>query len=76
MATAGIAAAVEGVFKPKRPLETGVTVPVPGVSGVFPLEVARLGRWSASDDARKSRLVVPRALVDPERAEHTRATLC
>jgi len=50
-----------------EPLETGVVVP--GVLVVLP-------RWcSASDAARNSRLVVPRSFVDPERAEHTMATL-
>ena len=34
------------------------------------------GRWRASSAARRRRLVVPRAFVDPERAEQTMATLC
>jgi hypothetical protein len=34
------------------------------------------GRCNASDAARRRRLVVPSALVEPERAEHTIATLC
>ena len=33
-------------------------------------------RCSASDAARRRRLVVPSALMEPERAEHTIATLC
>lgn len=59
---------------PKSPLETGVRVPVPGVSEGLPL--AFVGRRSASAEARKRRLVVPNAFVDPERAEQTIATLC
>jgi hypothetical protein len=38
-------------------------------------ELAALGRCSASDAARKRRLVVPSAFVEPERAEQTMATL-
>lgn len=34
------------------------------------------GRWSASEAARRRRLVVPRAFVLPERAEQTMAILC
>ena len=34
------------------------------------------GRCSASEAARRRRLVVPSAFVEPERAEHTIATLC
>ena len=34
------------------------------------------GRRRASDAARRSRLVVPKALVEPERAEQTIASLC
>lgn len=45
----------------------GVLVPVP--AGLFV-------RCSASEAAFRRRLVVPRALVEPERAEHTIATLC
>lgn len=66
-------------YTPNRPRETGVMVPVPGVSTelflpfVVPLAVVRR---SASAEARSSRLVVPSAFVDPERAEHTMATLC
>jgi len=37
---------------------------------------ARIGRRRASDAARRSRLVVPNALVEPERAEQTMASLC
>lgn len=43
---------------------------VPGVS------VGLLVRCSASVAAFRRRLVVPRAFVDPERAEQTTATLC
>lgn len=50
----------------KRPL--GVFVP--GVSDGL------LVRCSASVAALRRRLVVPRAFVDPERAEQTTATLC
>lgn len=53
---------------PKSPRETGETVP--GVP------TALVRRCKASDAARSSRFVVPRAFVDPERAEHTTATLC
>lgn len=35
-----------------------------------------LVRWRASLAARRRRLVVPSALVEPDRAEHTMATLC
>lgn len=34
------------------------------------------GRCLASPAALSNRLVVPRSLVEPERAEHTTATLC
>ena len=44
----------------------------PGV----PADLVRVGRARASEAARSSRFVVPSALVDPERAEHTTATLC
>ena len=37
---------------------------------------ATLGRRSASSAARRRRFVVPSALVEPERAEQTTATLC
>lgn len=50
----------------------GVTAP-PGVAGTL---AAGGVRWRASEAARRRRLVVPRALVDPERAEHTMASLC
>lgn len=49
----------------KRPF--GVLVPVSGGLRV---------RCSASDAAFSSRFVVPRAFVEPDRAEHTMATLC
>lgn len=46
----------------------GVTVPVPGK--------ATLGRFGrTSEQARRSRFVVPSAFVDPDRAEQTMATL-
>jgi hypothetical protein len=50
----------------------------PFVTGVaWPDVVAFLrGRRSVSEAARKSKFVVPRALVDPDRAEQTIATLC
>jgi len=47
-----------------------------GVAAPEPDEPAALGRRSASDAARKRRLVVPSAFVEPERAEQTIATLC
>lgn len=49
----------------KRPL--GVLVPVSAGLRV---------RWRASEAAFSKRLVVPSALVEPERAEQTIATLC
>jgi hypothetical protein len=53
----------------------------PGVTGVIVPEVAlpfeeEPLRCRASDAARRRRLVVPKAFVVPERAEHTMATLC
>jgi hypothetical protein len=53
---------------PNKLLVNGVSVPGE-LGGLF-------WRFKASDAERKSRLVVPKALVDPERAEHTIATLC
>jgi hypothetical protein len=50
--------------------QLGVIVPDSGV----PANTE--GRCSASDAARRSRFVVPSALVLPERAEQTIATLC
>ena len=47
-------------------------VAVPGV----PASEFDVGRCRASAAARKSRFVVPSALVLPDRAEHTIATLC
>ena len=48
---------------------------VPGV--IVPEELENLvGRCKASDAERNRRLVVPNALADPDRAEHTMATLC
>lgn len=48
---------------------------VPGV--VVPdLQCVLEGRCFASAAALSKRLVVPSALVDPERAEQTMATLC
>lgn len=52
--------------------ELGVTFP--GVFVMLPLRERE--DWSASEAACSRRLVVPRAFVVPERAEHTRATLC
>ena len=61
------------VEEPKTLLVTGVMMP--GVS-MLPLRLGPAGpRRSASDAALSRRLVVPRALVEPERAEHTTATL-
>lgn len=53
---------------PNKLLVTGVMVP-----GV-PADLLR--RFRASEAARSSRFVVPSAFVEPERAEHTMATLC
>lgn len=55
----------------------GVEVPV-GPSGVEGLAIVLgvEGRCRASEAARRRRLVVPRAFVDPERAEQTIASLC
>jgi hypothetical protein len=53
---------------PNKPIESGVAVPD------HPTRFAR--GFKASDAARSSRFVVPSAFVDPERAEHTMATLC
>jgi len=52
---------------PNKALETGVTEPE-DPTGFF-------RGFNASDAARSSRFVVPSAFVDPERAEHTMATL-
>ena len=52
---------------PNKPIETGVANPED------PTGFAR--GFNASDAARSSRFVVPSAFVDPERAEHTIATL-
>ena len=65
-----------------EPAQDGVCVPppahdgvdVPGVPMTPPLE--RDERSIACDAALRRRLVVPRAFVEPERAEHTIATLC
>lgn len=54
---------------PKRPLLTGVAAPDVESPALF-----TRGR-RASEAALRSKLVVPNALVDPERAEHTMATL-
>jgi hypothetical protein len=54
---------------PNIPLVIGVVVP-----GVVPPFL--VGRFNASEAARNRSVVVPRSLVDPERAEHTIATLC
>ena len=53
---------------PNRPLDTGVAVPDAEADAGFV-------RFRASEAARRSKFVVPRALVDPERAEQTMATL-
>lgn len=61
------------VEEPKTLLVTGVMMP--GVS-TLPLRLGPEGpRRRASDAALRRRLVVPSALVEPERAEHTTATL-
>ena len=52
---------------PNMPTETGVANPE-DPTGFF-------RGFSASDAARSNRFVVPSAFVDPERAEHTTATL-
>ena len=65
----------------ERPCTKGVAVPD---AGAVESEVAEAeeemeeveGRWRASAAARRRRFVVPRAFVEPERAEHTMATLC
>lgn len=55
--------------RPNMPLVTGVVV--------SDLECVLVdGRCFASAAALSNRFVVPNALVDPERAEHTIATLC
>ena len=48
---------------------------VPGVKYPEPCCVPCPGLCSASDDALSRRLVVPRDFVEPDRAEHTIATL-
>jgi hypothetical protein len=53
---------------PNKLLVNGVVVP--GEEG----DLVR--RCKASDAERNKRFVVPNALVEPERAEHTIATLC
>lgn len=55
--------------RPATPFVTGVIVP-------DLLGVLQDGRCLASPAALSNRFVVPRSLVDPERAEHTTATLC
>lgn len=55
--------------RPNMPLVTGVIVPDLDCDFVD-------GRCFASEAALNNRLVVPSALVDPERAEQTTATLC
>lgn len=51
----------------------GTTAGVPGVTEPGVAFLLRVGR--TSETARRSRFVVPSAFVDPERAEHTTATL-
>jgi hypothetical protein len=55
--------------RPNIPLVSGVIVP--DREGVL-----AAGRCLASEAALSSRLVVPSAFVDPDRAEQTMATLC
>ena len=60
-----------GEHEPNRDmlLETGVAVPeLWSLADLF-------GRRSASEAARSKRFVVPRAFVEPDRAEQTTATL-
>jgi hypothetical protein len=52
---------------PNMPIETGVANPEDPTGFVR--------GFNASDAARSNRFVVPSAFVDPERAEHTTATL-
>ena len=52
---------------PNKPIETGVAKPEDPTGFVRD--------FNASDAARSNRFVVPNAFVDPERAEHTMATL-
>lgn len=54
-----------------RPRNVVEGVMLPGVAAP-----ATLGRCNASPAARRRRFVVPSALVEPERAEQTTATLC
>ena len=48
---------------------------VPGVKYPELWDTFSAGLWSASDDALSKRFVVPRDFVEPDRAEHTTATL-
>lgn len=59
-----------GDLERKSELDIGVALPVVGELAVDPF-----GRESASDAARRRRLVVPKAFVEPDRAEQTTATL-
>jgi len=48
---------------------------VPGVRYPRHRNGSTVGLWSTSDDALSKRFVVPRDFVEPDRAEHTTATL-
>ena len=48
---------------------------VPGVRYPGHRNGSTAGLWSTSDDALSKRFVVPRDFVEPDRAEHTTATL-
>ena len=48
---------------------------VPGVRYSGSRDAPVAGLWSASEDALSKRFVVPRDFVEPDRAEHTTATL-
>ena len=48
---------------------------VPGVKDPGLRDAHAVGLWSASDDALSKRFVVPIDFVEPDRAEHTTATL-
>ena len=62
-------------FGENIPLPLGVTSPEGGSIPFVPFFAARDAR-RASEAACRRRLVVPRAFVVPDRAEHTITTLC
>lgn len=51
---------------PNKPIDTGVADPE---------DAGFVRGFNASDAARSSKFVVPSVFIDPERAEHTMATL-